>query len=199
MTEMNEMNEYECIIYMMYSENTHLRYIGATEQTLKRRLGLHRSKFKRWKDGRTHVCGSFRILEIDPDAVLIELERCSKDLKPFREHYWWDTTSDTTNICEPGVFAAAGGRAAYEKEYSKKYHAENKELINAQQAKYRAENRDSIRAQHAKYRLDNREILNTKARTKITCECGSKLSKRSVARHRRTKKHLAYLSNNNTQ
>jgi len=259
MTDMTEMNEYECIIYMMYSEKTHLRYIGATEQTLKVRLTLHRSMFKRWKEGKGRDYGSFRILEIDPEAVLIELERCSKDLKPFREHYWWDTTSDTTNICEPGVFAAAGGRAAYEKEYSKKYHAENKELINAQQAKYRAENRDSIRAQHAKYRaenkelinaqqakyraenrdsiraqyakyraenkelinaqqakyraenrdsiraqhakyrLDNREILNTKARTKITCECGSKLSKRSVARHRRTKKHLAYLSNNNTQ
>jgi hypothetical protein len=199
MTDMTEMNEYECIIYMMYSEKTHLRYIGATEQTLKVRLTLHRSMFKRWKEGKGRDYGSFRILEIDPEAVLIELERCSKDLKPLRENYWWNTTSDTTNILEPGAWAAAGGRAGYMKEYGKKYSTENKESIKAYLAKYRSENKDSIKAQTAKYRADNRDIINTKAREKITCECGSIISKRNVAAHRHTAKHLARLSNNNTQ
>jgi hypothetical protein len=192
---MNEMNEYECIIYMMYSEKTHLRYIGATEQALKERLSDHRSKFKSWKNGKGNDCGSFRILEIDPEAILIELERCSKDLKPLRENYWWNTTSDTTNICEPGVFAVAGGRA----EYMEAYRAENKESIKKKEAKYRAENKESIKALQAKYYADNREILNAKRRAKITCECGSIISKDGLAPHRRTKKHLAYLSNNNTQ
>ena len=199
MTGMNEMNEYECIIYMMYSEKTHLRYIGATERTLKERLYMHRSKFKSWKEGKAHECGSFRILEIDPDAVLIELERCSKDLKPLREHYWWNTTSDTTNICEPGAWAVAGGEAEYMKEYIKNYYAENKESIKARNAKYHTENKESIRDRHAKYRADNRDIINTKAKTKITCECGSTVRKSDLARHQRTAKHLAYLSNNNTQ
>ena len=196
MTDMTEMNEYECIIYMMYSEKTHLRYIGATEQTLKRRLILHRAHFKRWKDGKGRDCGSYRILEIDPDAVLIELERCSKDLKPFREHYWWNTTSDTTNICEPGVFAVAGGGKA---EYMKEYRADNSDSIKAQKAKYYTENKEHIKAQRAKYYTDNRETIITKHKTKITCECGSTVRKSSLAPHRRTKKHLAYLSNNNTQ
>ena len=176
----------------MYSDKTHLRYIGATEQTLKRRLCQHRSKFKRWKDGKGNECGSYRILEIDPEATLIELERCSKDLKPLRENYWWNTTSDTTNIHEPGAWVVAGGgKAEYMKEYIKKYRAYRRE--------YRARNRESIKAQRAKYYTENRETLITKRKTKITCECGSTVRKDDLARHQRTAKHLAYLSNNNTQ
>ena len=52
---------------------------------------------------------------------------------------------------------------------------------------------------YKKYRLDNRDILNTKARAKITCECGSKLSKSNLTKHRHTTNRIAYLSNTNTQ
>jgi len=41
-----------------------------------------------------------------------------------------------------------------------------------------------------KYREENKEEINKKATQKITCECGCITTKRNIARHKKTKKHI---------
>ena len=47
------------------------------------------------------------------------------------------------------------------------------------------------------YYEEHREIINEKRNEKITCECGSIVSKRHIARHRKSLKHISYIEKNN--
>lgn len=46
------------------------------------------------------------------------------------------------------------------------------------------------------YRKKNRAIMKEKRREKITCECGSVITKDHLARHKRTKKHQDFIKSN---
>lgn len=98
----------------------------------------------------------------------------------------------------------------------KEYCEENKEKIKEQKTKYRIENIDKIKEHQKQYRDDNKEKINEKHRTyyynnqekinekhrtyyhnnqeiileKITCECGCKVIKNKLIRHKKTKKHF---------
>ena len=74
-------------------------------------------------------------------------------------------------------------------EYARKYREENKEKFTASQARYRKKNKEKIAKYQTEYRGKNKEKLNQKQKEKVTCECGSNLSKVNLARHRTTDKH----------
>ena len=73
-------------------------------------------------------------------------------------------------------------------EKAKKKYDENKEKINEKNKKYYDENKDKINEKKKKYYDENKDKLNKK----ITCECGSIVSKHHIAKHLRTLKHIAY-------
>lgn len=75
------------------------------------------------------------------------------------------------------------------KENKKKYYDENKE----KRKKYLDENKDKIKEYKKKYYDENKE----KNSEKITCECGIIVSKKHIARHRKSLKHIAYTEKNN--
>jgi len=74
-------------------------------------------------------------------------------------------------------------------EYARKYRQENKEKFCQSQARYRQKNKEKIAKYQTEYRGKNKEKLNQKQKEKVTCECGSKLNKVNLARHRNTDKH----------
>ena len=111
----------EVIVYQMVSDLTDMVYIGSTSGGLPNRLRHHRSKFTAWKKGKAVRLGSFRILEIDPKARLIEMERCTPQFREIVENYCWSITPKTVNICEPGCFVLAGGREGYHEKLKDKY------------------------------------------------------------------------------
>jgi len=111
-------------------------------------------------------------------------------------------------------------RKLYEKKYAREYYAKNKETIMLKLKEYRSRNKDKLneyqKAYYAKHkekarvyyqnnmeqkRLEMRqyyqknrlEILNAR-KVKITCECGSILSKSSLCQHRATQKHKSELN-----
>jgi hypothetical protein len=67
----------------------------------------------------------------------------------------------------------------------KKYHEDNKEKISEYQKKYHEANKEHLSEYKKKYHEDNKE----KILEKITCECGSVISKKSLPRHIKTEKH----------
>jgi len=52
-----------------------------------------------------------------------------------------------------------------------------------------------------KYRLENKDIINKKRNIKIICECGTIASKRNIAAHKKSKKHINFINQptNNVQ
>jgi hypothetical protein len=99
----------------------------------------------------------------------------------------------------------------------KEHYEDNKEKLNEKQKKYRNENKDEIKKNAKKYHEEHKDERNEynkkyykenkekskkyyennkeKLKEKITCECGSIISRENIAHHRKTKKHISFLDN----
>lgn len=93
------------------------------------------------------------------------------------------------------------------KEYSKQYREQHKEKLRQQKKQYYKDNKTRIDQSNKENREKNREKskeyfkkhyqANKEARkAKITCECGSVISKGSLSKHKTSKKHLAFMNYN---
>lgn len=103
------------------------------------------------------------------DMILIEEYSCENILQATqRERYWFETLNATLNQRIPS-------------RTEKERYEENKEQFSLQQREYREQ---------------NREIINNKKKEKITCECGSSVSKTNLATHHKSKKHQDFINSN---
>jgi hypothetical protein len=78
---------------------------------------------------------------------------------------------------------------------NKIYRQENKEIIRERRKIYRQENKEKIKEQDKKKYEKNKEQILEQNKEKITCECGSIVTKGCLTRHKRTTKHLKLISN----
>ena len=78
------------------------------------------------------------------------------------------------------------------KEQNKEYQTQNADVIRERKKEYRRRNADVIRERKKEYRILNANKIKQNRAQKIVCECGSELRKNAIARHKRTKKHIAY-------
>lgn len=76
---------------------------------------------------------------------------------------------------------------------SKEWRGVNKEQLKRKRKIYDENNRNYINKYAREYYQQNKKNFNEK----IKCECGSILCKQGIAKHKKTKKHLNYLENNN--
>ena len=74
-------------------------------------------------------------------------------------------------------------------EDKKKYYEDNKDQILEVKKKYREDNKDQIIEQKKKYYEANKGKIAEGRKEKVTCECGSIISKHSLSRHIKSKKH----------
>jgi len=204
------------IIYLIKhkTDNTKKVYVGSTIN-LKKRIRRHRQDCNNEKNKEYNYKlyqyirenGGFYMYEI----IILECYVCN-----FK-YELYDREDDYIKIYDNNLnqLRAYLTRREYKKkisEKSKKYYDENKDIINEKRKKYRDENKDKINGQrkekynenkkniieqNKKYRENNREKINEKKKEKITCECGSIGSKSHIARHCKSKKHIAYIQKNN--
>jgi hypothetical protein len=73
------------------------------------------------------------------------------------------------------------------------YYEQNKDKLLAQGKEYREQNKNKISEYSKEYYEQNKDKLLAQRSTKVTCECGSVFTVGSLSRHKRTKKHQAYL------
>ena len=74
--------------------------------------------------------------------------------------------------------------------YDKEYREQNKDKIKEYHKERYEANKEKFKEIHKKYREANREKINEKKNARVICECGSEVSRNSLQRHRKTKKHL---------
>lgn len=78
---------------------------------------------------------------------------------------------------------------------SKMYYENNRTVILAAMKKYRDENPDISRERKQKYYEEHKEEIKKKKAMKWLCACGSEYQYSDQARHRKTKKHIAFCQN----
>tara|TARA_R110000787_G_scaffold158793_1_gene272659 strand:- start:16 stop:549 length:534 start_codon:yes stop_codon:yes gene_type:complete len=78
--------------------------------------------------------------------------------------------------CGTGLNRSELGVKEYKKVYSKQYYIENKDKF----SEYKTENKDKISEYY---------------KQKVTCECGCTVSRYSLTRHKKSKKHLKLMEN----
>jgi hypothetical protein len=146
-------------------------YIGSTTQKLDTRFRAHKTekKLRPYKQ-----CASFKILEYEDCKIeLIENYPCdnNKQLRE-RERYWYDLV-ENINIVRPI-------RTNDElKDYQKKYNEANKDKLIELNKEYYKNNKEIIK----------KKVLEYQSKT-ILCECGCKILRGGLYKHRKTKKHL---------
>jgi len=196
-------------IYKIISPHTEKCYVGSTTlKYLSTRMAQHREDLKKGKN-----ITSKYILELgNYKIVLIELYPCnSKDELIARERHYIENL-DCLNKHIPG---------RTKKEYyqdnkdiycqkGKEYRLENKDIINQQLKEYRLKNKDKIKEYRLKnkdkikekvkeYQLKNKDKISEnraeRSKIKITCECGKEVPKCSIARHKKSQRHIDIINN----
>ena len=142
-----------------------LVYYGSTICNLNKRLGNHKYDIKR-SNNSSKILFNTENYKIE----LVELYPCENRKELCEREGWYIRNNDCIN-------KNISGRT------TKEYQKENSELYKEYQKEYGKE-----------YYNLNKNIINEKAKEKVKCECGSVFSKKHMARHKRSKKHLAYSS-----
>jgi hypothetical protein len=140
-----------------------LIYVGSTCNSLAKRLGLHRSKYRSWQRTGTKRLTSFDVLAIGDEYIeLLESYPCSNRMELERREGQLIRSMDCVNRITPGRTPS-------------EYREDNKETIKAQAKQYHQDNRDAILAQKAQ---------------KTPCSyCNKTFRIGDKARHIKTKNH----------
>ena len=80
------------------------------------------------------------------------------------------------------------------KQRKKQYREDHKEEQKQYQKEYRKANKEALKQKSKQYNEANKEANKQKKSAKQVCPCGSTYSQSDKSRHKKTKKHQAYLS-----
>jgi len=161
-------------IYEIINDQTDERYIGSTTVFLSKRMVQHRSKYNKYLKNGIKQYTSCNILKYDSaKIVLIENFPCNSSFELHARERHWINISKCVNKNLPC-------------RTNKEYYEDNKQKIK----QYYEDNKQKIKEYKKKYYEDNKEKIKEEKREKITCECGSEITRRCLARHKKSQKHI---------
>ena len=207
-------------IYCLRSYETDDIYIGSTTLSLAIRKGQHKIDYKSYLNNKKYFVTSFNIIKYDDCYIeLIEEYPCENKQQLAKKEGEYIRNRDCVNKNIAGRTKKEYREANKDKiveyrkdnkdkiaEYKVEYYKANKEKIIEKQAEYRKANKEK-RAEYRKankdkiaewgveYRKDNKDKIAEKNAEKITCECGSVISRSSFSTHKKTKKHQKLIEN----
>jgi len=175
----NKMSKYQkSIIYKIYDNTNGNVYYGSTYNLLRVRIQGHRDDAKI----DTKNCASKQIiLNGNYSYSMVEPYPCnSKQELHTRERYWIENF-DCVNKVVPG-------------RTRKEYYQDNKEQILEYSGEHYTKNKEEICRKSTEYNAKNKEEISKKRSSKIVCECGTEISKRNIAAHRKSAKHIKLMT-----
>jgi len=170
-------------VYRIWSLETDSIYVGSSCDTLSNRFSVHKSEYKRWKEGdKTRYCSSSILFD------QVGVENCKIELiKNF------PCNSKTELNREEGIIQRLykhlivnkneAGRT--DKEYRDEHKQEKKEYYD----KYYEEHKEEISERRNKYKKEHKEEINKK----YDCQCGGKFTHNNKTQHEKTQKHQNYV------
>lgn len=80
------------------------------------------------------------------------------------------------------------------KQYRQDYYSKNKDKITSSSKCYYQNNKEHCLERMKSYREQNKEILNDKKNAKHICECGASITLSNLAKHRKSQKHINFIT-----
>ena len=180
-------------IYRLSNGDKH--YYGSTTKDLKERLSRHL-----YNNNNNLPCSSKILYDSVEYKISIdlmeEIEYENKDDLLLLERWWIEN-----NYCVNERIPIRTRQERLEKSKEHNERIKNDEELNNKKKEY-YKSKDYSKYQ-TKYREVNREVIRkqqterrkVKRKEEFICECGVKVGKECVARHRRTKKHIKLMEN----
>jgi hypothetical protein len=181
-------------------------YIGSTTNSNKRK-NAHKTVCNN-KGNRSYNLYVYQFIRSNggfQNWSMVEIElfnaRDKKDLYR-RERHWIETERAVLNSYR--AYVTEEEKIEEIKENLAEYRANNKEKINAKAVEYYANNKEEKKAKAVEYYANNKEEKKAKTveyyannkdtiNAKVTCNCGSIISRHGLIRHNKTKKHQTFL------
>ena len=136
--------------------------------------------------------------------VQIETLFCNKREAEAKERFYYEQLNDNLNGKKP--FIDTDEKKDIKREKDKEYRVNNDEKVKARKKEYYENNKIEIAEKTKEYRGNNKDKIKErkqeyyqrnkeKLQETFICECGSVLTFNSKARHLKTKIHLDYINN----
>jgi hypothetical protein len=208
MTE-NDINKYNNgkIYTLRCYDDVNLIYVGSTTQPLHKRWHAHKNSFNKDKNQNRLLC--IKMKEIGIDKFYIELHEtfsCNSKEELNKREGEVIREIGNLNMCIPcrthkeyyeeNIEQIKDKHKIYyqehkdeKREYEKKYLSipENKEKVNAYH----------LRRYHEKIKEEYNKKRNEKVKVNVQCECGCVVQDIELTRHRKSKKHIKLLEEQN--
>ncbi len=193
-------------VYKIVNGVNNKAYIGSTFDTIHKRFYKHKSNINTVGKRNCKLKTAMRECGTKYFSVcLVEELMCEShaDVRK-RENFWitkLETHLDGYNTKEayswkhsdhPKHVEKKEAHKKYCKEYMRKYVAENPEKLSKTKHRYYEEHKHQVKEYISDWKQKNSDYLKQKRREKITCECGVKVARYNIQRHRRTNKHKKY-------
>lgn len=155
-----------------------LTYYGSTCNELYKRLYHHKKK--------NNKCKSKLLFDSDDkvEIILVEKYPCNDKMELHQRERYFIENFECVNKYIPN-------------RTDKEYYINNKKKIRDYQKEYYEVNKDKLRQCHKIYDDINKEKIRQRKGEKITCECGSIITRNEMPKHKQTKKHLTFINKNN--
>ena len=131
---------------------------------------------------------------------MIEIEKypCNDDNEArSRERYWYEVLNANMNSQCPTLDLKKKKETS--KICCKNYYEKNKEYIIEQNKDYNEIHKESIIKYQKQYREINKDKIKQNKNEKHQCECGGRYSTCHKSQHNKTKKHLKYIQENESE
>lgn len=182
------------IIYKLVCNETGDVYYGSTQQSLKQRIGGHKSGCKAWKAGKNGYTTSFGIIERGNYSYsLIETVECEdKHQLETRERYYIEN-----NECVNKFIPARS-----HKEYTKSYYEANIDSISEKNKVYRESNKEAKKAYREQNKLQTKtqqmeEIRDKRRQIIEERHAYNEANKEKITEQRKRRAELKRLKENN--
>jgi len=156
-------------VYELICSQTGKKYIGSTTQKLCQRLAQHKTM--------TNNCSS-KIL-INPKIYLLTYVPCDSKEELHAIERLYIENNECINKVIPN-------------RTQKEYYESHKEQLIEYSKKWAQDNPEKVKTNKKKYYEDNQEQIKERRLQSIICECGARITKHHIVRHRRSNFHQEY-------
>lgn len=187
------MSKYQnSIIYKIYDNTNGNVYYGSTYNLLRVRMQQHKSDAlndKRCVSKQIILNGNYSYSMVEPYPC-----NSRQELRT-RERYWIENF-DCVNKNVPGRTSKEWRQDNHEHCKTKytQWKQNNQERYKEYNREYQNANKEYFKRYFVEYQAKNKEEISKKRSSKTVCECGTEISKRNIAAHRKTPKHVTLLA-----
>ena len=183
-------------IYKLVDQVNGYYYIGSTCNPLSKRLHWHKQNSKKQSLQNIKVYKHFNSIGWENVKIILiqehyldNKEQLLREEDNIIQMYLYDAKC----LNSYRAFLSEEERKEHKMQYRNQYNNLNKEKINEQHKQYYEDNKERVREKQKEYIETHKQQIRERNSEKITCLCGSVLNHANKATHNKTRKHQAWL------